>query len=589
MTIPSKLLTVAAVFIVAAGLHLGHELFVPLVFSVLLALILSPLVDLGQRLRLPRVVSVITVTVLVFAALAGAGYVIALQGAALAKKLPEYKTTAQTKLDALRVPLARTLGQVQEAVRGIQESAPRSPERRQEPLPVRLVEDGPNPLKLAGVLLGPLFSAGAAFAVVFLLVVFFLVYKDEIRDRFIRLVGDARVHLTNQTITEATHGVSRFLFWQACVNASFGVALGLGLWALGVPNPILWGFFAAVLRFIPYLGPVVAGLLPVAMAFAAFPGWTRTLMVLSMILVLELVMNNFVEPLTYGKRTGLSPLAVVVAAFFWTWMWGGIGLILAVPLTVCLLSLGKYVPSLRFLAVLLGDEPPLEPKVHVYHRLVSGHQEEAAEFLEGELASGKSLAEVYDETLIGVLRMAEVDLQQGRLDDEKAGILFGTLLEIVDDLAETARGGRPPGPSAEPPIRILCLPSSDKGDEVAARMLCRLLQLQGLAARTIAADLMAGETMESIRSERPDLLAICTSPPSNLLRARYLYKRLRRQFGEIPIVEGLWGDGDPRAIEDRVAPDHKARIVSSFREAEKTLAEMARELAARKKLGEGAA
>jgi hypothetical protein len=269
-------------------------------------------------------------------------------------------------------------------------------------------------------------------------------------------------------------------------------------------------------------------------------------------------------------------------------MWGGVGLILAVPLTVCLLSVGKYVPSLRFLSVLLGDEPPLEPKVHVYHRLLSGHQEEAAEALEKELAQGKSLAEVYEQTLLGVLRMAQGDIQLGRLDEEKAGLIFTTLSEIIDDLAETARAQHPQDPT---PCNatILCLPASDKGDELSARMLAHLLTLKGCTAKSIAAEKLAGETLEAVQAEHADILVVCTSPPSNLLRARYLYKRLRRDFGDLPIVEGIWSGGDVRAIEGRIAPDHKATLVATLQEAEASVDSLARELAVRKKIKEGVA
>lgn len=590
--VTSKILTVAAVFTVGAGLHLGGELFIPLALSVLLALVLSPLVDLLQKLRLPRAMAVIIVTVLVFGALTLVGYFITVQGAALARKLPEYRANARTKLDALRVPITRTIQTMQNAVEDIQGRDPAAAKKGsndgRNPLPVEVVDGRPETLRLATMLLGPLVNAGAAFAVVFLLVIFFLIYRDDIRDRVIRLVGDAQVNLTNQTIHEATQGVSRFLFLQACVNASHGVTLGLGLWALGVPNPILWGFFAAVLRFVPYLGPVASGILPVALAFAVFPGWTRTLLVAGFITLLEIFSNNFVEPVVYGKRTGISPVAVVVAAVFWTWMWGGVGLILAVPLTVCLLSLGKYVPSLQFLSILLGDEPPLEPKVHVYHRLLSGHQEKAAEFLEKEFAQGRPLADVYDDTVLGVLRMAESDVQLGRLDGEKAGLIFAVLREITDDLAETARSqnGREHSPCK---ATILCLPASDKGDELSARMLAHLLNLKGCIAKPVEAEKLTSETLEAVQSERCDILVICTSPPSNLLRARYLYKRLRKKFGDLPIVEGVWGGGDVRAIENRIAPDHRATLVTTLREAESAVDSLAREIAARKKIQEGAA
>lgn len=597
-----KVLCIAGLFVIAAGLHLGRELFVPLALSVLFALILSPLVGLGSKLRLPRVVSVVTVVVLAFGLLGLVSYFLVGQAASLGKKLPEYKSNVQAKLESLRVPVAKTVKQVQEAVKDVKSGAPGVPEPEQtsrDPVKVEVVDGTPDTLKVASAVLGPLMSAGAGFAVVVLLVIFFLLYQDQIRDRVIRLVGDAQVNLTTQTITEATHGVSRYLFLQACVNVSYGTVLGLGLLALGVPNSLLWGFLAAVLRFIPYVGPIGAGVLPVLLSIAIFPGWTRPMVVAGFIIVLELVSNNFVEPLVYGKRTGISPLAVVLAAVFWAWMWGGLGLILAVPLTVCLLSVGKYVPALRFLAVVLGDDPPLEPKVQVYHRLLSGQQEEAAEFLEKDLLEGKPLAEIYDETVLGVLRMAETDLKQGKLEPGKSDAVLAALQEITVDLAETAQSelnkqkaekapAETPGPE---PCRsaTLCLPASDKADEVSAFMLAQVLNLKGCRAKVVASEKLAGETLEAVQGEGADVLVICASPPSNLLRARYLYKRLRRQFGEIPIVEGVWGIEDVRILEARIAPDHKATLVTSFRDAEKAVESLAREAAARKKIRDGVA
>lgn len=606
-TLTSKILSVAGLVIIVAGLHLGQDFLVPLALSILFSLILSPLVSLGLKLKLPRTLSVITVVVLVFGFLGLVSYFIAGQAAALGKKLPEYKSNAKAKLESLRVPFARTLLNVQEAVKDAQGGSEGAPPPRndtpartaQDPVKVEVVEGHPDALKVASNVLGPLMTAGASFAAVVLMVIFFLLYKDDIRDRVIRLVGDAQVNMTTQTITEATRGVSRFLFLQAAVNASYGVTLGLGLLALGVPNALLWGFLAAVLRFIPYVGPIAGGVLPVLLSVAVFPGWTRPLLVAGFIALLEVISNNYVEPVVYGKRTGLSPVAVVLAAIFWAWMWGALGLIVAVPLTVCLLSLGKYVPSLRFLAVVLGDEPALEPKVQVYHRLLTGHQEEAVELLEKELAQGKPLAELYDQTVLWVLRMAETDLQQGKLDPEKSVVVFEALREITDDLTESALSRKEKvqalaGLASEPPpepctMSALCLPASDKADEVSAHMLAQVLNLRGCRAKVVPVENMAGETMEAVQAEGADVLVICTSPPSNLLRARYLYKRLRRQFGEIPIVEGVWGSGDARSIEDRIAPDHKATLVTSLVEAEKVVVEMSREATARKKIRAGAA
>lgn len=579
----SKVLAIAGVFGICAGLHLGHEFFVPLALAILLSLILSPLVTLGQRIRLPRSVSVVILVVLVFGMMALAGFFVAGQAAALGKKLPEYRSNALRKLSALRVPLAHRLQQFQEAVKefetGSAGAAPKEDAR--EPVKVELQEGAAQPIKVASVVLGPLFSMVGSSAVILLLVIFFLIYEPEIRDRVIRLAGDAQVQMTTQTISDATQGVSRYLLSQALVNTGYAVLLGLGLYLFGVPGAFLWGALAGLLRFVPYLGPIMGGAIPVLVTFGAFPGWTRSLMVAGFFATLELGVSNIVEPLVYGRKTGLSPLAVVLAAVFWASLWGVVGLILAVPLTLCLVSIGKYIPSLRFLTIALGDEPPLEPKIQVYHRLLSRHQEQAADFLEKELASGRPLAELYDAVVLPVLRLAETDVQQRKLDDEKATALFASLREIVDDLADDARQERdkktaasPAEPEARPcTATVLCLPAGDRTDELSAHMLAQVLTLRGCSAKALSTEKMASEAMEIIKTEEVDLVVICASPPSDLLRTRYLYRRLRRRFEDLPIVEGIWGSSNARTLEGQIAPDGKATIVSSFAEVEKAILE----------------
>lgn len=588
----ARVAVIAGLFVIAGGLRLGRELFVPLALGVLFSLVLSPLVRWIQKIGVPRVVSVVSVVVFVFGLLALVGLFIVGQAAALGRRFPEYRANVMTKLDSLRGPVARAVRSVEKTLKEVQ--APPAEERPspREPVKVEVVQGPPDVLKIATWVLGPLMTLGTSFAVVFLLVIFFLLYQDEIRDRVIRLAGDAEVNATTQTISEATQGVSRFLLLQAFVNASYGTTLGLGLFALGVPNALLWGFLAAMARFVPYVGPVVGGVLPALMSLAVFPGWGRPIAVGAFIVVLELISNNLVEPLVYGKRTGISPVAVVVSAVFWAWMWGGLGLLLSVPLTVSLVSLGRHVPGLRFLAVLFGDEPTLEPKVRIYQRLLSGQQEQAAEVLEKDVLDGKPLAAVFDATLLGVLRMAQSDLRRGKLEPEEAARLFASVREIAEDATDVARAEleKKAAPPAEPSAALaLCLPASDAADEISADLLARVLQLRGCRAKALPADQTAGEALEAVAAERADLLVLCASPHSNLLRARYLYKRLRRRFGDIPIVEGVWGVPNPRTLEARVAPDHKAVLVSSLAEAADLVERMTREAGLRKDLREGAA
>ena len=585
-TLTTKLLTVASLFVICAGLHFGSALFVPLALAVLFSLILSPLVNVGERLKLPRAISVVTVVILVFGVLGLSGFFVVGQAATLGKELPKYKANAQAKLQALRAPFQSTMGKIREAVQGAKKATEAPPveavrpDGQQVPAKVEVVEDTFDPIDVATVVMGSIVAAGGSFAVVLLLVIFFLIYKTEIRDRVLRLAGDAQVNVTVKTITEATRGVSRFLFIQAIVNTSYGVLLGAGLFLLGVPGALLWGFLAAVLRFVPYLGPVAAGVLPVLLALGVFPGWTRPLMTAGFIISLEIVVNNFVEPVAYGKRTGISPFAVVLAAVFWAWMWGVTGLILAVPLTVCLLSVGKYVPSLRFLTVALGDDPAPRVTLQVYHRLLSRHQEGAAELLERERAGGKSLAEFYDGVVLPVARMVEADVQEGKVDEEKAASLLDSLREIVDDLADSSLLGRDNGvtpvPREHPGLSVLCLPLSHQVDDLLARMLAQVFSSGGCHAKALGVGTPAEETVEAVRAEGADVLVICSFPPSKLLRARNLYVRLRRSFSDVPILVAVMSGEEAREQGGRIAPDGKAMIVSTFVDVEKAIDEISK-------------
>lgn len=587
-TLKSKVLTVAAVFVVGAGLHLGQSLFVPLAFSILLALILSPLVRLGERMHIPRPVSAVTVVILVFGLLGFAGYLVAGQASALAKQLPEYRSNAAAKLEAVRGPFAKTLKRFQDTIKNAESVATPAPPGKetppdgQEPVKVEVVGTAPSPIEIAAVIGAALLSAAGSVALVALLVVFFLIYRSEIRDRMIRLAGDAQVTITTQTMTDATHGISRFLFLQAILNATYGTVFGLILFAFGVPGALLWGVLAAVLRFVPYVGPVIAAALPILLSLGVFPGWNKPLLIAGIILVLEIIENNIVETVVYGRRAGLSPLAVVLAAAFWTWMWGGIGLILSVPLTLCLVSVGKHVPSLNFLAVALGDEPALDPKVQIFHRLLGRLQGQASELLEKEMTDRKSFPKFCDEVVLPVIRMIETDIQQEKLDEEKATYAFAALRQIVDDIAESVRSdperkayaGAESGAAAKA-ATVLCIPAGSPGDELSAHLLAQVLTLDGFRGLALRIEELNAESIAA-QAGSVDLLVICISPPSNLLRVRNLYQRLRRRFGEIPVVQGLWGSGDMKAINGRLAPDGKAILVSAFVDAEKAVCELAK-------------
>ncbi len=581
----------ASLFIVVAGLHFGQEFFVPFALSVLLTFALLPAVNLLQRTGLSRVLSVVATVGLAFGLLGGMGTFVVGQIGGLAGRIPEYKENIQAKVKSISGPYSRTMGRFQGAVEEMKKGsapssgpdAPSLPKDR-ELLQVQVVERGADTAKLVGSLLGSAASLAGTSAVVFILVVFLLIYQNEIRDRLIRLAGgNDRITLATQTLDDAVHGVSRFLFLQAVLNVAHGLVFGIILFALGVPNALLWGFTATLLRFIPYLGPMLAGLFPILLSIAIFPGWGRPVLVAASIGALELVSNNMVEPWVYGKRTGLSPFAVVLAAIFWAWLWGPMGLLLSVPLTVCLMTLGKYAPGMGFLAVTLGDEPAFSPELQIYNRLLMGRTAEAAEVVE-KASEGKPLSQVYDSFLIPVLHLAEEARLRSGLDEERMDELLAAVAEIQDDLADAARlKAEEEGPPTPRGMHVVCLPAGDKADAAAGSMLAQVLALDGFRAAATPLERLAAPKVDLVEKGGVDIVVLSLLRSSTLTSGRYLYKRLRRRLPDIPIVIGIWGlQGDLKDVESRLAPDGQAVFATTLSQAEKAVQLMAQNSAGRK-------
>ncbi|MEX0741379.1 MAG: AI-2E family transporter, partial [Phycisphaeraceae bacterium] len=429
----AQLLMLVSAVVVVAALYLGQAVLMPLALAVLLSFLLTPVAARLERLGLWRVPSVLAVTVLAFTVLGGVGWLVADQLADLIQSLPLYRTNIRNRIEALWGYGEGYLEWVLNFVEQFQEDfAPRpdpfeapDPEPTADPVPVTIVQPAPSPLEIArfaGPLLGPL--ATAAMTIVFTL--FILVQRDQLRDRIIRLAGLGRIDVTTKALDDAGRRISRYLLAQVLINVSYGVPIGIGLWIIGLPNALLWGVLAMLVRFVPFLGPWLGSLLPIAMSLAVFDDWTRPAAVISMFVVLELFSNNVMEPWLYGSSTGISMLAVVFAVVFWTWLWGAIGLVLATPLTVCLMVLGKYIDRLAFLNILLSDEPVLDPRSRFYQRLLAQHHEDALELADSFFIECP-LVEVYDQILIPALHMAERDRHRGRLDKAQQAFAYSTV------------------------------------------------------------------------------------------------------------------------------------------------------------------
>ena len=425
-TPPAHSVTRLFVGVVAiAALYLGHDVFVPIVIAVLLSFVLAPVVELLRRIGLGRVPSVLIAVLVALGIIIGLASIIGAQIASLATDLPRYEVTIADKLAKVR---NATLGRVSEAIAHFgrrleqatepaQPTAPTARARQNEPekpIPVQIREPDPSPFQLVRTYLGHVLAPLETALIVLVVVVFILMQRQDLRDRMIRLFGSTDLHRTTAAMNEAAGRLSRFFLTQVCLNAAFGVVIAAGLWLIGVPSPILWGILAGLMRFVPYFGALIAGVLPVALAAAVDPGWSMALMVVALFLVCEPLMGQAVEPLVYGHSTGLSPFAVVVSALFWTWLWGPVGLILSTPLTLCLVVLGRHVEPFEFFDVLLGDRPALTPVENFYQRVLAGDPDEVQESAE-ELLKTRALSSYYDEVALKGLQLAVEDAGRGVL------------------------------------------------------------------------------------------------------------------------------------------------------------------------------
>jgi hypothetical protein len=399
---------------------------------------------------------------------------------------------------------------------------------------------------LRGLLTPVLKPLGTAFLV--LVVLFFMLLgREDLRNRLIRLAGTDRMDLTTDALDEAANRVSRYLSMQLLVNCCFGFLIGGGLSLIGVPSAALWGVLAMIFRFVPYVGAWISAVAPLTLAFATAPGWSKLAWTGGLYATAELVTSNFIEPLLYGSSTGVSPLALLLAAIFWTWLWGPIGLLLSTPLTVCLAVIGLHAPQLRWLHVLLGDEPVLTPETRFYQRMLAMDREEAEGIVE-VLLKEKPLATVYEELIVPALTYAKEDLSHGRLMKEKESFVFDNIAELVEELAaddkESALKSEKKSEETKsdaPKSPVAILPAKDKPDEIAGAMLGHLLAQRSVSARVLPATTLASDRLEELAASEAKVVCVSVVPPTNLRRARYLCKKLRTSVPGIKLVIGFWG------------------------------------------------
>jgi len=372
------------------------------------------------------------------------------------------------------------------------------------------------------------------------LVIFMLIRREDLRNRLIHLWGNGNLTIMTQALDDAGHRISRFLLMQLITNAVFALALGLGLFLIGVPYAFIWGLLGGLFRYIPYLGPWLAAIFPVALSFAVLPGWLPVLSVIGLIVILELIISNFVEPRLYGQVIGVSAVALLIGAAFWAWLWGPVGLILSIPMTACLAVLGKYVPQLGFFHTLLGDSLVLEPHVIYYQRLLAGDQEEAGDFVEDHLATHPA-ATVFDDILIPALVLAQRNRNREEITADIHHSIVQITHEVVEDIPVESTGEGEEEPASARPILIFGCPARDEADEVALEMLRRLLDPGKCQMEIVSHKTLSAEVLSRVEEKAPPAVTIGMLPFRKLAHTRYLCKRLRGQFPHLKILVGCWG------------------------------------------------
>jgi len=542
-----RLITLAAILIVIAALYLAKGVLIPFVLAMLVSFLLTPLVLRLQRWHFRRVPAVVTAVLLVFVAVSATSWLVVGQVREVASSLSEYKQNIRGKLATLRGMLAKPVQSAMETVEDLgAELAPAAePEAGAKAIQtVRIAEPVRGPFEVLRDASGPAIDILMTAAMVLLFAFVILLRRDDLGDRLIRIMGSGQILVTTRALEEAARKVSRYLWRFLLLNGLHGLAVGIGLMCIGVPNAILWGLMSAILRFIPYVGPWIAATFPVLTALAVFPGWSQPLLTIGLFALLELTSNNLLEPWLYGQGTGISPLAILGSALFWTWLWGPIGLVLSTPLTVCLLVMGKYVPQLHFLHLLFGDAPGLSPPGRLYQRLIAGDQDQAWLVLRAEMAH-KALHEVYDSVVLPALSMAEHDRLRGALDEKAEARIEETMKLLIEEAGELSTGSGAGSDSTSAPalaeaLRVYCIPAHGSADALAAAMLRQVLERDGAEVEVSSIAKLSAETLDMLQSRNVDIVCISAVPPSRFMHVRYLCKRIVGRFPGLPIVAGMW-------------------------------------------------
>jgi len=600
MALLSAVATAILAVIIIMMLYFGREIIIPIALAILLSFVLAPLVGLLQRIRVPRGLAVVSVVMLAFTFIFAMGSLLASQLTQLAGDLPRYQSTISEKIQSFRdttagrgtlerasgmlKDLSKELDKPKEAASPLGAGTILSPKAPAPltPVPVEVLQPDPGALESLQSLISPLLHPLATTGIIVIFVIFILLQREDLRNRLIRLAGSHDLQRTTAALDDAAARLSRLFLIQLLLNGTFGVVIGIGLWLIGIPSAILWGILAAVLRFVPYIGAAIAAAFPLALAVAVDPSWSMLLWTLALFLVVEPIVGHVIEPMVYGHSTGLSPVAVVASATFWTALWGPIGLVLATPLTVCLVVLGRHVERLEFLDIMFGDRPALSPPEIFYQRMLAGDPTEAAEKAE-EFLKERSLSSYYDEVALKGLQLAQADAERGALDQERLTKIREAVREFANDLSD--QDDRPPpkvsstsdaeatsavesvaedAPFENLPILrkedlphdwqgecpVLCVAGRSLIDEAAAIMLGQLSTAHGLAARVEGAEALSTSNVFRLETTGVAIICLVYMAATGPAHMRYSVRRLRRKIPKATIILGCWmKEMDPAALE----------------------------------------
>jgi len=564
---------------VIAAMSLAAEVLKPLALAVLLSFALAPLAGFFERRRVPRVIAVLLTVALAVGSLSGIGYVVVRQLSMLANQLPSYQKEIQQKVNFLKPSDDTVFSRAQKVAGDVVKSLDSPVVPGPEAMDVRVVQQ-PSFRERLQAAVGPSLEFLGVGCFVLILVLFMLMNREGVGDRIVQLFGQRQINLTTRTLGEIGQRISRYLAMITLVNAGFGLIVGLGLWAIGLPFAVLWGCLAAMMRFIPYVGAAVAFLLPLVFSVAQFPGWSQPLEVVVLFGAVEVALS-YLEPVIYGKTTGVSALGLLIAAMFWTWLWGLLGTLLSTPMTLCLAVLGKYVPSLGFFATLLGDEAELDQNIRLYQRLVSLDQDGATAVVEAALKE-RPRAEVFDQMLVPALSRAGRDAARGELDESDISFILRVIGEILDDLEGTADlslktparlaevdPGRVYGKVASPQFEVAGVAVSGSADALTLRMLEQILASSNIALVNLEGAGTPMQLAERVAENAPTMVILAHLPPEPLAQARYQVRRLRARFAALPIVVGRWGEAGSDAASEGlsgVGPTHVAFSLADARD-----------------------